>query len=136
MANVGFLPGLFGMTDWPASGSDRTAVIPRMAKRLPRAFAERFARLAIGCLLLIDPLRIRIRLRLVALAVFRLVLLRLVLVLLDPLRLLLCQRGAQLEVAGPVEERLAVDERRLHTRIGRERVGGPDGEAGSLANVD
>src|SRR5258708_2875377 len=139
MANVGFLPGLFGMTDWPASGSERTAVIPRKAKRLPRAFAERFARLATGCLLIIDPLRIRIRLRLVALvalAVLRLVLLRLVIILLDPLRLLLRQRGAQLEVASPVEERLAVDERRLHTRIGRERVAVPDGEVSVLAGVD
>src|SRR5258708_11821665 len=120
MANVGFLPGLFGMTDWPASGSVRTAVIPRMAMRLPRAFAERFARVATGCLLVIDPLRFRIRFRLVALvalvalAVLRFVLLRLVLVLLEPLRLLLGQRDARLEVAGPVEERLAVDERRLN----------------------
>src|SRR5258708_37974372 len=105
MANVGFLPGLFGMTDWPASGSVRTAVIPRMAMRLPRAFAERFAREATGCLLVIDPLRFRIRFRLVALvalAVLRVVLLRLVLVLLEPLRLLLRQRYARLEVAGLV----------------------------------
>src|SRR5258708_37390434 len=118
MANVGFLPGLFGMTDWPASGSERTAVIPRKAKRLPRAFAERFARLATGCLLIIDPLRIRIRLRLVALAVLRLVLLRLVIILLDPLRLLLRQRRPQLEVASPVAELLRVALHCLPTWIG------------------
>src|ERR1700682_3963531 len=108
MANVGFFPGLFGRTDWPRSGAARRPVMARTARRRPRAF---FARWSIGCVLVIDLLRFRIRLRFVALTVFRLVLLRLVFVLLDPLRLLLRQRGAQLEIAGPVKERLAIDER-------------------------
>src|ERR1051325_3191202 len=95
MATVGFLPGLFGITD--------------CAKSEPANIAQANAvtRLLIA-LLLVRLLRRRFALLLV------------VGFLLQQIRLLLRQSGAHLQVLLAVEDDLAVDERRLDARVGRE----------------
>src|SRR5207248_7659840 len=95
IANVAFRPGLFGITD--------------CAKSEPANIAQANAvtRLVIALLLIL--LR------------RRLVLLLVVGFLLQAIGFLLHQGGALLQVALAVEDDLAVDERRLDARVGRER---------------
>src|ERR1043165_2656050 len=111
MATVGFLPGLFGITDW--------------AKSEPANIAQANA-----------VTRLLIALLLVRLLCRRLILLLVVGCLLQQIRLLLRQRGAHLQVLLPVEDDLSVDERRLDARVGRERMAVPDHDVRVLAGVN
>src|SRR5437773_8942951 len=109
MANAGFLPGLFMITDCP--------------KRLPAKNAQ---------------VRAMVRLLILVLRLLRVLLLLCLVVrfLLQAVHLLLRQVLAKLQVALAIEDHLALHERGVDAGVGREGVAGPDGEVGVLAGVD
>src|ERR1700720_673126 len=139
MATSGFLPGLLGMTDWA------NAEVVIMQARRPPASRRRSGRRAggatldalraLGASLIIGNLRLGL---VVALAWSgRLLVLRFfVRFFLQALLLFRIHRFAHAQVAGVVEEDLAVDEGALAGQIGPKGMAGPDDEIGVLADID
>src|SRR5581483_6805756 len=109
IATVGFLPLLLRITD--------------CAQTLPQKNASANANR------LLTIARLRLRAAALVLRFF-------VGLFLQPLRFFLRHVLAHLQVALTVEVDLSFDERRLHARVGGERMAGPDHEVGVFAGVD
>src|SRR3954453_2365737 len=105
MATSGFLPGLLMITDW-ANVDDATSIA------------------TMNALVLIGHLRLRF---VVALGAWLLLVLCFVIrFLLQAILLFFGQLGAHGQILLAVEDDLAVDQRGLDARVGRERMAGPD----------
>src|SRR3954451_19085544 len=114
MATVSFLPGLLIITDC-ANADDAMSIAKRNA------------------LVFNGHLRLRF---VVALARFLLVLRFVVRFFLQTILLFFRHDSTRGQVSLAVEKNLAIDERRLDARVGRERMTGPDHDVGVLAHVD